>query len=64
MLIIKSKTITYLKDGRIKGKVKLSDKSVTKFEIGKDGEWHQWGNTTDNLFVTVPLVEQLAREII
>jgi hypothetical protein len=60
---IKSKTITYLKDGRIKGKIKLSDKSVTKFEIGKDGEWNQWGNTTNNLCITVSLIEQLSREI-
>ena len=63
MTTIKSKNITYLKDGRIKGKIKLSDKSVTKFEIGKDGEWQQWGNTTNNLYITVSLIEKLSREI-
>ena len=63
MTTIKSKNITYLKDGRIKGKIKLSDKSVTKFEIGRDGEWEQWRNTKDNLYITVSLMEKLSKEI-
>lgn len=64
MPTIKSKKITHLKSGKIKGVVRLSDKSTTRFEIDKNGEWYQWGNSTDNLFITVPLVERLAEGII
>lgn len=56
---IKAKKITYLKSGKIKGILKLSDKSTTKFEIDKSGEWYQWGNNADNLCISVPLIEKL-----
>lgn len=64
MTTIKTKKITYLKNGKIKGVFNLSNKSTTKFEINKDGEWYQWGNTEDNLWISVPLVEELQREMI
>ena len=63
MVTIKSKKITYLKSGKIKGILKLSDKSTTKFEIQKDGEWFQWGNTFDNLCISVSLVENLQQQM-
>jgi hypothetical protein len=62
MTTIKSKKITHLKNGKIKGILKLSDKSTTKFEIEKDGNWYQWGNSTENLCLSVSFVERLANE--
>lgn len=62
MPYIKSKTITKLKT-KIKGKFILSDKSITKFEIDrKTGEWNQWGNSADNLCLSVQILEQLVEE--
>lgn len=60
---IKSKTIQYLKDGSIKGTFKLSDRSTTHFCIDKEYGWQQWGNTRDNLYLTVPILEQLQTEL-
>lgn len=48
----------------IKGKFYLSDKSITSFDINKTEGWNQWGNTTDNLFLTVGRVEQLQNELL
>lgn len=48
---------------RVWGRFKLSDGSVTKFEMSRaDESWHQWGNNTDNLKITVNRVEQLCKE--
>jgi hypothetical protein len=58
---IMSKKITYFKT-KIKGTIKLSDGSTTKFEVIKGGEWSQWGNSTNNLCITVPLMEKLQME--
>ena len=55
---IKTTKITETKN-KIKGSVKLSDGSTTKFEVVKGGEWNQWGNSTNNLCITVPLMERL-----
>jgi hypothetical protein len=45
----------------IKGQFKLSDKTITKFEIEKkSGAWEQWGNSTNNLCITVECVNKLA----
>ena len=62
MTYIKTKKITYLKNGKIKGTLTLSDKSTTKFEINKDGQWFQWGNSTNNLCLSVELVQQLSQD--
>ena len=44
----------------IKGQFKLSDKTITKFEIDKQsGEWNQWGNSTSNLCITVEKIQAL-----
>ena len=59
---VKSRTITELKT-KVKGKFVLSDKSVTKFEIDrKTGEWKQWGNSTDNLCISVKEIEKLTEQ--
>ena len=47
---------------RIWGSFKLSDKSTSKFEMLKDESWYQWGNSTDNLCITVERVEKLCDE--
>ncbi len=44
---------------RIWGSFKLSDKTTTKFEMKKGESWFQWGNSTNNLCLTVDRVEQL-----
>ena len=59
---IKSKKITYYR-GKVKGSIRLSDGTVTKFEIFKGGDWFQWGNSTQNLCVTVPMMERLQEEL-
>lgn len=47
----------------IKGVFRLSDKTKTSFEIDKrSGNWYQWGNTTDNLCISVPKIEKIIYE--
>lgn len=53
---------------RIWGEFKLSDGSATQFEMTREGlrslgvgAWQQWGNRTDNLWLTVGRVEKLTR---
>jgi hypothetical protein len=60
MIKIKSKKINYLRNGKITGTLKLSDNSTTKFEIAKDGQWFQWGNSSDKLWISVTFVQELA----
>ena len=59
---IRAKKISYYKSGAIKGQIKLTDNTITHFEIDKYGEWQQWGNSTSNLCVTVPFMERLCQE--
>ena len=47
----------------IKGYFRLSDRSKTQFEIRRGENWYQWGNTTDNLCLTVKRVEELEKEL-
>lgn len=59
MPTIVRKKITETKN-KIKGTFYLSDKSKTTFEICTKGKiWEQWGNTTENLCLSVPLVEDM-----
>lgn len=60
--VIRSEKITRTKN-KIKGTFRLSDKSITKFECTRNGEWYQWGNIEENLFITVRRVEELHKEI-
>ena len=55
--IKETKIMKYSKS--IKGYFKLSDGTKTKFEIDKIGEWEQWGNSRDNLGVSVAFIEEL-----
>ena len=48
----------------IKGKFRLSDKTTTQFEISRGEGWNQWGNSTDNLCLSVLRVEQLEQELL
>jgi len=59
---VKSRKITHYRNGKIKGTFTLSNKTKTHFEISKDGEWQQWGNTVNNLYMTVRAVEELVKE--
>lgn len=47
---------------RIWGSFRLNDGSVNKFEMRKGESWFQWGNTTDNLYITVERIEQLCND--
>ena len=48
---------------RIWGSFELSDGSTTEFDIDRENSWNQWGNTTDNLYLTVPRLEELQAEL-
>lgn len=63
MIKVKSTKITNIKNG-IRGYFKLTDGSKTNFEIDKQGEWYQWGNTTDNLTLTVPRIYNIINTLI
>ena len=56
---VRTQKITKLKSGAIKGSFTLTDRSMTQFEIDKNGNWFQWGNCTENLCITVAYVERL-----
>ena len=44
----------------IKGVFTLKDKTKTQFEIDKHtAVWSQWGNSTDNLCISVPKLEEI-----
>ena len=58
---VKNKTI-HSNSQRIWGSFRLSDKTTTKFEMKKGESWFQWGNSTENLCITVDLVERLCDE--
>jgi len=47
---------------RVWGSFKLSDKTVTKFEMLKGESWFQWNNSTNNLCITVNRVEHICNE--
>lgn len=54
-----------LKKGKeINGWFKLKNGTKTKFSISNDGSWEQWGNTRDNLCLTVPYVERLMMDLL
>ena len=59
---VKTQKITVLKSGAIKGHFILSDRSKTQFEIEKNGNWYQWGNSTENRCITVGYVERLVEK--
>ena len=62
MTKIKSKKITETKNF-IKGYFLLTDKSKTKFEINKKTqEWNQWGNSNENLFLSVSRIENIIEQ--
>lgn len=60
---VKTTKLTEIKKG-IKGYFKLTDGSKTTFSIDKQGEWYQWGNTRDNLCLTVPNVQRIVNDLI
>jgi hypothetical protein len=62
---VKVKLTRLSKRGKeISGYFKLTDGTKTKFAIDKQGEWEQWGNTRDNLCLTVPRIQRLVNDLI
>ena len=61
---IKSKEVIFTNDNQVKGWLKLKDGTKTFFNIDNNGEWEQWGNTRDNLCLTVPFMIQLVEFMI
>jgi len=55
---IKSKSVKFLKS-KVKGWLRLTDGSKTNFEVQENGEWEQWGNSRENLCVSVPFMYEL-----
>lgn len=62
MTYVKSEVVKRTKN-TIKGHFILSDKSKTMFAIDKEYGWQQWGNSTENLGLTVDRLEQLQSEL-
>jgi hypothetical protein len=60
---VKTTKITKIRKG-ISGYFKLTDGTKTKFSIDNQGEWEQWGNTTDNLCISVPNVQRMVTDLI
>jgi hypothetical protein len=60
---IKSKKVTF-GDNQVKGWLKLKDGTKTFFNIDNNGEWEQWGNSRDNLCLTVPFMLQISEFLI
>ena len=60
---IKSKKVTF-GDNQVKGWLKLKDGTKTFFNIDNNGEWEQWGNTKDNLCLSVPFMLQISEFLI
>lgn len=57
---IKTKRLFWGKKGKeVSGWIKLQDGTKTHFSIDRDGEWEQWGNTRENLCMSVTFVEGL-----
>lgn len=48
----------------IKGTLQLKDGSKTQFEVDPQGEFKQWGNTPENLEVTIPLMVELSQLVV
>jgi hypothetical protein len=55
---IKTKSVKFL-TSKVKGWLKLTDGSKTHFEVQNNGEWEQWGNSRENLCVSVPFIYEL-----
>lgn len=47
---------------RIWGNFILSDNSKTEFEMRKNKDWFQWGNSTENLSLSVDRVIELCNK--
>jgi hypothetical protein len=47
----------------IKGSFELSDGTRTQFTIDMAYGWNQRGNSTENLQITVPRIEELEKEL-
>lgn len=47
----------------IEGHFILNDRSKTQFCIDRTYGWKQWGNSKDNLYITVPRLEELQEEL-
>ena len=62
MTYIKSQKINK-SHNRIWGTFKLSDKSTTHFEVRQNESLQQWGNSTENLGLSVDIIEKLESEL-
>lgn len=49
----KIKTQMKFLDNTIEGTFLLPDRTTTNFYVDTDGNWHQWGNSDDNLKKTI-----------
>lgn len=52
-----------LKIARIEGTITLTNGTTSQFCLSKNGEWQQWGNTTDNMRVGAEALEQIVNAL-
>ena len=62
MVVVRSETVRRTRN-TIKGHFNLSDGSKTQFSIDKEYGWEQWGNTKENLGITVDRLDRLKNEL-
>jgi hypothetical protein len=60
---IKSEKVIF-EGNKARGWLKLKDGTKTFFNIDNNGEWEQWGNTKDNLCLSVPFMLQISEFLI
>ena len=48
----------------LEGFFTLSDGTKTRFAVTRTEGWHQWGNSTDNMGITVDRIEELTSLLI
>lgn len=60
---IKTKKVDF-KQSLVKGWFRLTDGTKTEFTIDQQGNWTQWGNTSDNLNVSIPFLQELSQFLV
>lgn len=53
-----------MKTSLIKGTITLTDGSESEFQITSDGNWFQWGATTERLGESMDAVEAMTKAVV
>lgn len=60
---IKTKKVNFIKN-EIKGWFRLTDGTKTQFSVDAQGNFSQWGNSTENLTLSIPFLIDLSTFLI